>query len=81
MSLKAKIMKGGKVSLPSACRKYLNVKDSEEILFTFKDGEVVISPVKFMLEKVRKNISKYCASDHSLVDQLIAERRREAENE
>ena len=81
MSLKTKIIKGGKISIPAACRKYLNVKDGEEILFTLKDGEVVISPVKFMLEKVRKNINRYYPADESLVDLLIAERREEAKDE
>lgn len=81
MSYKAKIIKGGKISIPAACRKYLNVKDGEEILFTLKEGEVIISPVKFMLERVRKNINKHFPSNISLVDQLIAERRKEAKNE
>jgi AbrB family looped-hinge helix DNA binding protein len=81
MSYRAKIAKGGKVSIPSAYRKYLNIADGEEIIFTAKEGEVVISPMKFLLEKARKTINKYHPSSESLVDRLIAERRNEAKNE
>jgi AbrB family looped-hinge helix DNA binding protein len=81
MILKAKIAKGGKVSIPSACRKHLNIKDGEEIIFSIKDDEVVISPLKFTLEKVRKLINRHHPTKESLVEKLISERRKEAENE
>lgn len=81
MAYKVKISKGGKISIPSACRKYLNVKDGEELLFNLNEGQVVISSTKFLLEKVRKNLNRYFSPKESLVDQLIEQRKREAENE
>lgn len=81
MLAKSKIAKGGKISIPSACRKYLNLKDGEEIIFDTKDGAVVMYPISVTLEKARKIVSKYHDSKTSLVEKLIAERRKEAENE
>ena len=79
MLYKAKIIKGGKVSIPSACRKYLNIKDGEEIVFQLKNGEIAISPLKLTLKKVREVVNKYHTG--SLVDKLKAERNEESKNE
>ena len=79
MLYKAKIIKGGKVSIPSACRKYLNIKDGEEIVFQLKNGEIAISPLKLTLKKVREVVNKYHTG--SLVDNLKAERNEESKNE
>ncbi len=81
MLARTKITKGGKISIPSICRKYLNLKDGEEIIFDARDGTVVIYPISFALEKARKIVNKYHDPSVTLVDKLIAERRKEAENE
>ena len=79
MLYKAKIIKGGKVSIPSACRKYLNIKDGEEIVFQLKNGEVSISPLKLTLKKVREVVNKYHTG--SLVDKLKTNRDEESKDE
>jgi bifunctional DNA-binding transcriptional regulator/antitoxin component of YhaV-PrlF toxin-antitoxin module len=82
MLAKAKVAKGGKISIPSACRKYLKLKDGEEIIFSINDNnDVVISPMRTALEKARKLINKYHDPNKSLVDELITGRRIEARNE
>ncbi len=81
MLAKARITKGGKISIPSIYRKYFNLKDGAEIIFSVKDNQVIISPLSATLENTRKLINKYHSSDESLVDKLIEERRAEAQNE
>lgn len=81
MLCKAKIAKGGKISIPASCRKYLNLKDGEEVIFSFKEGEVTMLPLRLSLEKARKIVNKYHPSNNSLVDKLLAERKNEAQNE
>ena len=81
MLTKARITKGGKVSIPSFYRKYLHLKDGTEVIFSVKDNQVTISPLSAVLENTRKLISKYHNTDDSLVDKLIVERRIEAQNE
>ena len=82
MLARAKVAKGGKVSIPSICRKYLNLRDGEEIIFSINDdNDVVISPMHITLERARKLISKYHDPKKSLVDELLNQRRIEAQNE
>ena len=81
MLAKAKITKGGKVSIPSFYRKYLHLKDGTEVIFSVQDNQVTISPLSATLENTRKLINKYHNTGESLVDKLIAERKHEAQNE
>lgn len=81
MLAKARITKGGKISIPSIYRKYFNLKDGAEVIFSVKDNQVTISPLSAALENTRKLINRYHNTDDSLVDKLIAERRIEAQNE
>ncbi len=81
MLAKARITKGGKISIPSIYRKYFNLKDGAEIIFSVKDNQVTISPLSAALENTRKLINKYHDTNDSLVDKLILERRLEAQNE
>lgn len=81
MLVKAKVSKGGKVAIPSSCKKALNISDGDELLFDINDNQVVISPVKFALKKVRKMLKEHNPDGKSLVDELIQERKRETDNE
>jgi AbrB family looped-hinge helix DNA binding protein len=81
MLAKARITKGGKVSIPSAYRKFLNLKDGSEVVFAIKNNQITISPLSAALENARRLVIKYHSSDDSLVDELIAQRREEAKNE
>lgn len=75
MLAKAKILKGGKIIIPSNCRKALNILDGDELLFDIQDKQIIISPVKFTLQKVRRLLKAHNGSDRSLVDELIQERK------
>ena len=81
MLCKAKIVKGGKVSIPSIYRKTLNIKEGDEIVFNLHNDELTLSPIKASLKKVREMINRYHSTNESLVDRLITERRIEAKNE
>jgi AbrB family looped-hinge helix DNA binding protein len=81
MLAKARITKGGKVSIPSAYRKFLNLKDGSEVVFAIKNNQITISPLSAALENARRLVGKYHSSNDSLVDQLITQRREEAKNE
>ncbi len=78
---KAKIVKGGKISIPSIYRKSLNLKEGDEIVFNLLNDELTLTPVKASLKKVRDMVNKYHQANESLVDKLILERRAEAKNE
>lgn len=81
MLIRAKISKGGKIAIPSFYRKKLHFKDGEEVLVDMKENTLIISSVRYALEKARQIVNKYHLSSESLVDKLITERREEAKHE
>ena len=81
MLIKAKVSKGGKVAIPSICKKALNISDGDELLFDVHDNQVVISPIKFTLKKVRKFLKDNNPSNRHLVEELIHERKQELKDE
>ena len=81
MLAKAKITKGGKISIPSIYRKYFNFKVGAEVIFSVKDNQVTVSSLRDTLENTRKLINKYHNSNDSLVDKLILERKMDDQNE
>lgn len=81
MLVKAKVSKGGKIAIPSTCKKALNISDGDELLFDIKDDQVIISPVKFTLQKVRKLLKDNNPSGRRLVEELLLERKKELKDE
>jgi antitoxin component of MazEF toxin-antitoxin module len=81
MLLRAKISKGGKISIPSFYRKMLKFKDGEEVVLDMKNDALVISSLRCVLEKSRKIVNRYHSTNESLVDKLLAERKEEAKHE
>ena len=81
MLYKAKMSKGGKVSIPTICRKYLKIADGEEIVFKIVDNQVTISPLRATLQKVRDMINRHHDPNESLVDKLLLERKKDLMNE
>ena len=81
MLTKAKIVKGGKISIPSIYRKSLNIKEGDEMIFNFRNNELTLTPIKANLKKVRDMINRYHPTNESLVDKLTTERKIEATNE
>ena len=81
MLAKVKMSRGGKISIPSSCRKLLNVLDGDELLFDVKDDQIVISSVKFVLQKVRKILKDNNPKGKSLVEELLQDRKMEQKDE
>lgn len=81
MLAKAKIVKGGKISIPAIYRKSLHLKEGDEVIFNLNNNELTLIPIKANLQKIREMINKYHTPKISLAEKLIAERRAEAKNE
>lgn len=79
MIAKAKIAKDGKISIPAACKKALNISTGDELIFKVVDNEIILSPISFSLNKVRQLLKHHNATNKSLVDELLAERKQEQE--
>lgn len=78
MAETVKIGKAFRVVLPPAFREQYNLQEGEHLSVELEDGRLVLTPVR---EKQRAIQAKYAGRFPGMVEELIAERRAEAERE
>lgn len=72
----------GRVVLPSEVRTELDLKPGTRMLLsTEADGSVRLRPYRAVAERNRGMLADLAPAEESLVDELLAERRREAARE
>ncbi len=71
----------GRVVIPADIRAALGVKDGGKLIARIEDGRLVLETVHTALAKVQAMVRQYVPEGVSLVDELIAERRAEAQRE
>jgi AbrB family looped-hinge helix DNA binding protein len=72
----------GRVVLPSDVRAQLNLEPGTPMLLrTEPDGSLRLRPYRSVAERHRGMLADLSSSGESLVDELVAERRREAARE
>lgn len=72
----------GRLVLPSAVRAELGIKAGTRMLLsTEPDGSMRLRPYRVVAEQGRGLLAGLAPADRSMVDELLAERRREAERE
>jgi len=78
---RVKIVDGGKLVIPAAMRRELGITTGDTVLVDVDDGELRVRSVPRALERARAILRRYVPEGVGLADELIAERRREAERE
>jgi len=71
----------GRVVIPSAFREALRLKESDVLIASLEDGELHLLTIPAAIRRARAIVRKFVPEGVSLVDELIADRRREAEEE
>ena len=71
----------GRVVIPAAYRQLLGIGGGGHVLSRFEDGEVRMVGRDTAIDRVQAMVAKYVPEGVSLVDELLAERRREVEQE
>lgn len=80
-ALRISIGPGGRIVIPASYRRAMNIQPGDQLLLRFVDGELrAISPAEG-LRRAQRRVAKYVSRDRNLADELIAERRLEAERE
>ena len=70
----------GRVVLPVAIREELRLREGDELVARTDGERLVLERREVLLEDLRRELRE-ATGDRSLVDELIAERRREARRE
>ncbi|PAX09176.1 AbrB/MazE/SpoVT family DNA-binding domain-containing protein [Sphingomonas lenta] len=78
---RVKIVDGGKLVIPASMRRELGLATGDTVLVDIDEGELRVRSVGRAVERARAILRKYVPEGVGLSDELIAERRREAERE
>ncbi len=79
--IRTKVTQGGRIVIPAEMRKQLGIEIGEDVNLSFEDDSVKISTKKIALKRIQDAVKLFVPQDVSIVDELIADRRKEAENE
>jgi AbrB family looped-hinge helix DNA binding protein len=79
---RARIDNTGRILIPARLRTELNVRPGDAVILETSGEELHVRPYKQAIREAQAIIRKYIPDqDRSLVNELIAERRQEAERE
>ena len=78
---KVRVNENGRIVIPAAFRKALGINVGDEVVARVEDDELRITTVKGRIARAQRSVRKYIKPGRSLVDELIADRRREARSE
>ena len=79
--VRLRVNENGRVVLPVAFRKALNIRPGDQVLARLEDDEVKITTLKHRIERAQRHVRQFVKPGRSLADELIAERREAAQHE
>jgi AbrB family looped-hinge helix DNA binding protein len=77
----ARISENGRIVIPVAMREALGMVPGEELVLRMQDDELRITTMRHRIEHARELVRRHVKPGRSLVDELIAERRKAAQRE
>ena len=77
IEIKTKVAEGGRIVIPSEYRQALDLHVGDDVILRLEDGEVHILTLQRAIQRAQELIRHYVPEGHSLVDELITERRME----
>lgn len=81
LSAKLKVGPGGRVLIPASMREALGVSEGDALMATVENGEVRMLPLAESVRRAQALVRAHVPAGVSLVDELLADRRREVEQE
>ena len=71
----------GRVVIPAEFRRELGIDEGDRLTLVLEDGALTILTKRAAVRRVQETVAQYGTPGRSLADELIAERRAEAERE
>jgi len=75
------IGEGGRVVIPAEFRKALGIDVGDELILHMDNGTIVMLTRKQSIHYVQERMAKYTINSRQLSEEIIAERRKEADTE
>lgn len=79
--IRARVNENGRIVIPAALRQALGIAAGDELILRVQDDELRITTLRGRIERARQIVRRHVKPGRSLVDELIAERRKAAKRE
>lgn len=76
--LKTKIGEGGRLVIPAAFRKALGIKPGDEVVLALEENEIRVLSTRHAIARAQALVRRYVPKGRNLSEELIRERREEA---
>jgi len=80
-TISVKVEKSGRILIPAVIRQQLNIKEGTEVILRVDETGIRIDTREQALARIRKELRRYIPEGRVLSEELIQERRAEAERE
>jgi len=78
---RVRVNENGRVVIPASFRQALGINPGDEVVLRVEDDELRITTMKHRIERAKRLVRRHIKPGTSLVDDLIAERRKAAKRE
>lgn len=79
--VRTKLTQGGRIVIPAEMRKRLGMEIGDSLNIEIRNDSLQVTTMRAALRRIQKQLKKHIPPGVSLVDELIADRRKEAANE
>jgi AbrB family looped-hinge helix DNA binding protein len=80
-TVSAKIEKSGRILIPAAIRRQLNLKEGSEVLLRVDETGIQMSTRQQALTRIHERLRRYIPENRVLSEELILERRADAKKD
>lgn len=80
-AVKGKMVEGGRIIVPASFRKSMGLSKGDTVLMELHGDELRVRPARSALRRIQAKYRSLAPSEGLVSDELIAERRAEAEGE
>ena len=78
---RARVSASGRIVIPASFRKALGINVGDEVVLWIEGDQLRVSTLKARIERAQRLVRRHVKPGTSLVDELIADRRRAAGRE
>ncbi len=76
-----RVAQGGRIVIPAAVRDQLGLQVGSDLVMTVEDDRATLTSAAAARHRARQRVRRCISHGASLVDELLAERKREAQRE
>lgn len=80
-AVRTRLSKGGRIVIPAEFRRAMGIGVGQEVVLRLEDGELRVSTLAGAIRRAQDLVRRHVPPERSLVDELLAERRREVAGE